>query len=380
MKFSTVIVIALLCFVIIGSGEAHATFDGKVKVSYGKSYNTSSVVMAYNDLSKIDLKLIDVQVLPMDDTPGYSLDDADLLKVRISVTNNGPQRFTVLDKMFEIWVAEPSKTDPNDLTVIDNYDTSYDDQLEVTYEEMNSRELFIECDQTIEHIDTGKSFNFTLCYDILRARNNYAVDLDGPRKYFLVMMDNKQASSCPNCKKVLLTNNLEPQIQQLPKWVQNLYVWKENNLISETDLQNALEYLASKGIVSAVDPKLTHSLFLKNQELAKYQKILSEAYNKNLFVSAIEFFEPKHSDSFSGVVCKKQNNVITLDGYYTNDDAQYDTVFFRLLVYDDSGNMTAQGLSKIVYVAPKQYRHFFVSTPLVESPNYCVVNVDSKFP
>ena len=53
---------------------------------------------------------------------------------------------------------------------------------------MNSRELYNECDQTIEGIKTGETLIFTLCYDVLKSRNHGEVNLDGPKKYLLVMM------------------------------------------------------------------------------------------------------------------------------------------------------------------------------------------------
>jgi hypothetical protein len=117
----------------------------------------------------------------------------------------------------------------------------------------------------------------------------------------------------------------------------------------------------------------------KNKELASYQHALSRAYNDNLFVSAIQMIESKGSDGFTGMICKKQNNVITLDADYTSDDVEYKVIFFRLRVFDGSGNVEIDGLSKIVNVAPKSFRHLSISAPAVQNPSYCTVDVDSKF-
>jgi hypothetical protein len=316
----------------------------------------------------------------MDDTPRYEYDNADLVKITIIVTNKGSESFVVLDKMFELWIMEPNKKDSKEFSLVDNYDTTYDDEFEVRYEEMNSRELYNECDQTIEGIDTGESLNFTLCYDILRLHNKGAVDLQGSKRYVLVMMDNQQSTSCPNCKKIMLTKESGSQMQIMPKWVLKLVDWKNRFLISEEEFQKAMEYLASRGIIDMDSEKSLGGLAAKNKELANYQHILSSAYNKNLFVSAIQMLEARDSADFTGMICKKQNNVITLDADYTNENTEYEVIFFRLKVFDSSGNVAIDGLSKIVDVAPKSFRHVSVSAPAVQDPNYCTISVDSRFP
>jgi hypothetical protein len=94
----------------------------------------------------------------------------------------------------------------------------------------------------------------------------------------------------------------------------------------------------------------------------------------------IEFYKSESDDEiFSGVLCKKQNNIVTLSGDYTNDEAHYKAIFFKLLLFDDYGNVVAGGLSKIVDVVPKEFRHFSVSTPYKGKMNNCLVMIDSKF-
>jgi len=148
----------------------------------------------YYDLDLIELKIVDVQMLLMNDTPGYYLDDADLLKSTVNVTNNNLDYFLVQDKMFKIWVMEhdilKSTTENEVLKMVDNYDTTYDANLEVRYDDLPSRELFEECNYTNDRISIGESKVFTLCFDVLRIWQNEILNLDGKKKYFLVMMDN----------------------------------------------------------------------------------------------------------------------------------------------------------------------------------------------
>ena len=94
----------------------------------------------------------------------------------------------------------------------------------------------------------------------------------------------------------------------------------------------------------------------------------------------MSFYETNHSENFTGVLCKKQNNVVTLSGDYTNEDAYYEAVFFKLLVFDELNNVVSTGLSKIVDVIPGEFTHFSVSTPYKGKINSCFVMIDSKFP
>jgi len=339
------------------------------------------------DMNLVDLEVIDLQVLSLDDTPGYSYDNSDLLKITINVTNNGVDYFLVSDKMYRIWVMEPDlrKSSQGDevLEMVDNYSTSYDDQFEVTYDNLQSRDLFEECDYTNDRVRIGQSKVFTVCYDVLRIWNNEVLNLDDSKKYYLVMMNNNQATSCPNCKKILLSTPELGHKYQLPEWIQNLVEWHKQGIISDLEYQNSIEYLVAAGIISkaADETHLASSLADKNQQLKEHQARLSLAQQTNLYVSYMEFYESDYDEKIlSGVLCKKQNNIVTLSGDYTNDDAYYDAVFFKLLVVDELDNVVSTGLSKIVDVASKEFRHFSVSTPYAGKINSCFVMIDSRFP
>ena len=141
----------------------------------------------YYDLEKIDLQVVDLQILSMDDTPGFYADNSDLVKITINVTNTDLDYFVVQDKMFKVWAMEPdirkSTPDLDVLELVDNYYTSYDDEFEVRYDNLQSRELFEECEWTTERIRQNDSYIFTVCFDILRIWNNEILNLDGQKSY-----------------------------------------------------------------------------------------------------------------------------------------------------------------------------------------------------
>ena len=339
------------------------------------------------DVSLTDVKIVDLQVLSLDDTPGYYFDNSDLLKITINVTNNGIDYFLVSDKMFKVWVMEPdlrkSSQGSEVLEIVDNYYTSYDDALEVRYDNLQSRELFEECDYTNDRVRIGESKVFTLCYDVLRIWNNEILNIDESKKYYLVMMNINQATSCPNCKKILLSSQELDNNYHFPEWVQNLFEWHNQGIISDLEYQNSIKYLVAIGIISKIGDKnlLPATLEDKNQQLKEYQALLSLAQQTNLYVSFMKFYESDYDEKIlSGVLCKKQNNIVTLSADYTNDDTYYDTIFFKLLVIGELDNVVSTGLSKIVDVVPKEFRHFEVSTPYAGKMNTCFIMIDSKFP
>ncbi|MDG7054150.1 MAG: hypothetical protein JRZ95_02375 [Nitrososphaerota archaeon] len=49
------------------------------------------------------------------------------------------------------------------------------------------------------------------------------------------------------------------------------------------------------------------------------------------------------------------------------------------IVFDELGNVVSTGMSKIVYVTPKEFRDFSVSTPFGGKITNCLVMVESKF-
>jgi len=167
----------------------------------------------------------------------------------------------------------------------------------------------------------------------------------------------------------------------VPDWIQNILEWHKQGLISDQEYQNSIEYLVEMGIITedAFKKEIQIMLAEKNRQLKVHQANLLLAQQTNLYVSSMNFYESIYSDEFSGVLCKKQNNIVTLSGDYTNDGIYYYTVFFKLILFDEFGNVVASGLSKIVDVTSKDFRNFSVSTPYKGNIDQCLVMVDSKF-
>ena len=166
----------------------------------------------YYDLDKIDIKILKVKVVPMYDEPNYFLDDSDLVIIDFEITNNGIDYFVLFHEMFEIRVYDPRMPQDalnNDYSyIVDNYSTIIDDKLETIYDDLQSFEIFEDCDDLHARILLNQSKTFTICFDILRRWNNEVLNLNGPKPHYLTLNDNKYYTSCPNCIKILLTSDL----------------------------------------------------------------------------------------------------------------------------------------------------------------------------
>lgn len=167
----------------------------------------------------------------------------------------------------------------------------------------------------------------------------------------------------------------------VPDWIQNILEWHKQGLISYQEYQNSIQYLVEMGIITedAFKKEIQLMLAEKNMQLKEHQAKLLLAQQTNLYVSSMNFYESKYNDEFSGVLCKKQNNIVTLSGDYTNDGLYYYTVFFKLILFDEFGNVVSNTLSKIEDVTSKDFRNFSVSTPYKGNIDHCLVLVDSKF-
>jgi hypothetical protein len=222
--------------------------------------------MIYDLVPNIDVEIIDLKVIPMDDKPKDPFDDSDVIVITFEITNSGIDYFLLSDKMFEILVLDPSfpvgEGKPDRTFIIDNYSTLYDAELETRYDDL---EKFEDCEYLHDRVFVNQTKTFSICFDVLRKWNNEILNIDGPKHYFLTLMDNIHYNSCPNCvdnllsletmssdhKKILLPLKIqeildENDIAKLPFWIQKTINWHIQGKISESEILNAINFLLEK--------------------------------------------------------------------------------------------------------------------------------------
>ncbi len=198
--------------------------------------------MIYDLVPNVDVKIVDLKIIPMDDKPKDPFDDSDVIVITFEITNRGIDYFVLSDKMFRILVLDPSfpvgEGKPESSFIIDNYFTLYDAGLETRYDDYPNLEIFEDCDYLRDRIFVNQTKTFSICFDVLRKWNNDVLNIDGPKHYFLALMDNLQYNSCPNCVENLLSMETK-----MPQWFENNLRWYDEGKISKAELENAIKYL-----------------------------------------------------------------------------------------------------------------------------------------
>jgi len=131
---------------------------------------------------------------------------------------------------------------------------------ENTIQDIAIPQSLFECELLNHSLRVNQTQTISVCFDVKQKWSNESLDLNGPKSYYLVMMDNKFTTSCPNCKSVLLNeyyNNhiTESEIsgynipEDLLSWLDMLVVWRENSIISDQEFSNAIEFLIKRGII-----------------------------------------------------------------------------------------------------------------------------------
>ena len=225
--------------------------------------------MVYDLVPNIDAQIVDLKVIPRDANPQYSYDDSDVMVITFEIVNRGIDYFVVNDKMFKILVLDPSFpagiVKPESSFIIDNYLSLYVNELETRYDDYDNLEIFKDCEYFHDRIFVNQSKTFNICFDVLRKWNNEILNIDGPKHYFLTLMDNVINNSCPNCidnllsierinlndKKILLPLKIqevldENDISKIPFWIQKTINWHNQGKISGSELLNAINFLLNE--------------------------------------------------------------------------------------------------------------------------------------
>jgi hypothetical protein len=175
-------------------------------------FSNAFAVTDLHDLNRIDFKLIETSVISIPYWIEEPLDSSDILKIKFKITNNGLENFLVYKDMFRIDVEDPSiiyrdlSKPPNDF-VVETYYPEYSEDFKLRFQDLPIEQTYDDCLLINHGIPVNQSKTLTICFDIKRKWHVEPLDLSGDKQYYLVMMDNKFAYSCPNCIRVLLTSS-----------------------------------------------------------------------------------------------------------------------------------------------------------------------------
>ena len=188
----------------------------------------------YYDLNLVDLEILGFEAIPIEENPNYPFFPSDIVKVKFKVTKMEPGLFILSDRMFKLHSLTPSFVGDPVLQEFRGQEISfkavYESNLEVRYKGFDSQNYFDNCEYFHEVLLDGDTKTKTVCFDVLRRLNIIPVNFEDTKQYSLVLMDNKQSNSCPNCVEfVLSTEKSEPLY--LPKTT--IEISSENNYCRE---------------------------------------------------------------------------------------------------------------------------------------------------
>ena len=218
-----------------------------------------------HDLSLLDFEILEVNkhfIPKWINEPG---DYSDILQVKFNATNNGLNNFVVYKDMFQIDVVDPREQyrevrQSNQKYVVDNYYPEYIEDFKLRFQDIALPKSLFDCKLLKDSLSKNQTETFSVCFDVRQKWTNQPLQLDGPRLYYLVMMDNKFATSCPNCIVFLLNEHYETQEDSIPKnvldWLNRLSKWYKAGLVSENEFSNALNYLIQKETISYIPDEI----------------------------------------------------------------------------------------------------------------------------
>ena len=215
------VIIIAIAFVLLIPLSAFAQESNLEQIKYdGYNFGTSNPRAIIHDLSNLDFKVLDVQkffIPKWIDEPG---DFSDIIQVKFNVTNNGLEHFVVYKDMFQIDVIDPREQYqkfPRTYQdyMVDNYYPQYIEDFKLRFQDIALPQSLFECELLNHSLKINQTRTLSVCFDVKQKWSNHPLDLNGPRLYYVVMMDNKHATSCPNCKFVLLNEYYKNPITKL---------------------------------------------------------------------------------------------------------------------------------------------------------------------
>jgi len=232
----------------------------------------------FHDMSKLDFEVLEVKKFFIPKWINDPGDFSDILQIKFNATNKGFEHFVVYKNMFQINVVDPREQyldahSTNQDYVVDNYYPQYIEDFKIRFQDIALPQSLFECELLNHDLRANQTKTLSVCFDVKQKWTNQSLELSGPKLFYLVMMDNKFVTSCPNCKYVLINDYYQNPIKEVEishdespqnssNWLGVLVNWLENSRISEQEFSNAVNFLVKKGIIDQ-SPNEIKKVFLE---------------------------------------------------------------------------------------------------------------------
>lgn len=207
------LILMILGFTIISN---HA-FGLDYEFAYDE-YKPGGSMTQYHDMKKLNFTVLEVKKIFIPKWIVEPGDYSDILKIKFNVTNNGLEYFSVYKNMFRIDVIDPShglqEARTNRDNMVDNYYPQYIEDFKLRFQDVSLPSELSDCVLLNHNIKINQTKTLSVCFDVRQKWSREPLNLTGPRQYYLTMMDNKFAYSCPNCISVLLNDYYQNPIME----------------------------------------------------------------------------------------------------------------------------------------------------------------------
>ena len=310
IKFILILLLIPISFAFSESDSSQINFISD-EYKPESSYRTT-----YHDLSKLDFEILEVKKFFIPKWINQPGDYSDILQIKFNATNNGLNHFVIYKNMFQIDVVDPREQyrevrRTNQDNVVDNYYPQYIEDFKLRFQDIALPPSLFDCELLNHNIKVNQTKSLSVCFDVKQKWTNQPLDLSGPRLYYLVMMDNKFLTSCPNCKSVLLNEHYDNPITEseisdrIPRnlwmWLDKLANWNDKSIISNQEFSNAIDYLVKKKIIEQ-SPNEIKEFFLesklKNPSILAMVHIIHPLFNEGQPI----VFEGKLTDNFGNPI------------------------------------------------------------------------------
>jgi len=204
--------------IIILSITTNYVFGADYEFGYD-GYRPGGSLTQYHDMRQLNFTVLDVEKFFIPKWINAPGDYSDILKIKFNVTNNGLENFSIYKNMFQINVVDPNQEykevkRTNRDYIVDNYYPQYIEEFKLRFQDISLPLELSECVLLQHNLRINQTKMLSVCFDVRQKWSNAPLNFEGHKQYYLVIMDNKFATSCPNCISVLLNEHYQNPIDK----------------------------------------------------------------------------------------------------------------------------------------------------------------------
>jgi len=197
------------------------------------------------DLDFVDIDIKNIETRKIGDSTFYI--------IQFYVKNNDDDFVPIRGKEIIKMQIDIEKSPEDKLRVGDDF-YNYEFQhlspltLDILFDQDVPEEL-LECEKLDSTLYWNESMTATLCFEVQKTLFTATMTATDNIEYYLTFSKQANKNSCPDCKKISFLLDDVKAVKKIPDWVKNTFKWFADDLISEDEVINAIQFLIKEGII-----------------------------------------------------------------------------------------------------------------------------------